>query len=151
MPKAPEYTTIDADAQLNSFRRDNARQKEIDAQLAEMTAEQVGASVEVYPGNVAAHKAAVAEAERARGVATEMHELAGTKPEDFVDDVAGQLESRLQAIEQQHLLAVEKAEHPDAYGVDREQAEWDRTVADNGLKVLRERIEALDAPSKEAK
>lgn len=149
MPESYEYID-DPEKRLASHRRDTARQKEIDAQLAEMTADQFAASVEVYPGNAASGRAAAQEATRQRDIATSMHELAGTSPEDFAGDVLAQIEGRLRPLEENHLLAVERAEHPEVYDVPAEQADWDRTVAENGLRLLRKRRDALASALEQA-
>lgn len=111
---------MDDQERVMQFRRDQAPTLEREAITAEVHAEQWKKASDKFHRTewkaVAADRAN--DAKGARIAADKLHQLAGTKPEEFYSEIATTLRLQADNLRNELVILKERAEHPDIYARD---------------------------------
>ncbi len=144
---------MDHESELERIRRDNAREAELQAAVAEIDAAQYEQAKD-DPGarpNLADNARVLAEnAAKARKRADAAHALAGTKPKDFEDDISRDLNNRLESIQRMILMLEDRVANPEAYSTESNFAQeqsWGLVESKAAVDAIEKRL----APKKGAK
>lgn len=142
-----DYELVDPDKVKAEYRKSQAQEWERQAIYAEIDAAQWEAVAEADAAAKLTAQGMAATAQERRDRANELHDLAGTDPEDFEETIRNEVRQRLASMEIQHAQLQDQIDHPDAY---RLGSEWqppviELRVVELGIEAIRKRFPDVDA------
>lgn len=136
-----------AEARVLAFRREQVPQLEQDAIQAEVRAtqwERIGRDLS-DPSQMAAGAQAQSDAQARRAAADKLHELAGTRPEQFYVPIAKVLRIQAQGVANELPVLQERADHPDIYGGEASTLKFDVAANAALVEALLTKADELEA------
>ena len=138
---------MDDHERVQQFRRQQAPQKELDAIQAEVQADQWERIAKEFKSPEQMSNAATSRdrAEMAREAADKLHQMAGTKREDFYPQCVKAMRIQAEALRGDLVILKERAEHPDVYGGEPESLNFDVAANEALHKALLVKADELEA------